>query len=382
MKRYNGSCNVILVVAVLACFQSIAIAQNFDCPEPTRQVANNVKGDLSGQAQTLIKLGAMDIKGQFESTVVDLFSKYQNADQIAIAQNLLSPACNFLKASNMSGAEKFDKWLQILPLMSRYFQDKRSDNVPEPKETKGLYITYKRSFFDSDTILGAFQKAGIRVEVKDSDCRTCRTTSLFCSPFTEREAIVKVALTLFDAGVKLTKITPGYLAMGLDPPAIELNSNGNSDDLPLSRSQIESISDCSQEYAADGKARRLITVSNDCPRILRLWYTSIDPGLDGWSSVRENMIFENETTFLVDDSDAYALTEYNQIYFYAETFALAGDDPDSPDQPIVWSGEKDDGTSVLQKLDDKRTEYFRLQTFPDSNGAGSYGMSFACPSPK
>ena len=46
----------------------MAAAEDFKCPEPTMQVANNVKGDLNGQAQTLIRLGSADLKGRFETT--------------------------------------------------------------------------------------------------------------------------------------------------------------------------------------------------------------------------------------------------------------------------------------------------------------------------
>jgi len=111
----------------------MAAAEDFKCPEPTMQVANNVKGDLNGQAQTLIRLGSADLKGHFETTVVDLFSKYGNADKVAIAQNLLGPACNFLKsATDMTGAEKFEKWLQIFPLVEKYFPAEKRSDATEP----------------------------------------------------------------------------------------------------------------------------------------------------------------------------------------------------------------------------------------------------------
>jgi hypothetical protein len=90
----------------------------------------------------------------------------------------LSPACNFLKGSDIPNDQKFDKWLQILPLMSRYFPEKQSSLIPEPPETAGVYITYRKTFFDLDKLLNAFQNQGIRVDVLE-DCRTCKTTSFF-----------------------------------------------------------------------------------------------------------------------------------------------------------------------------------------------------------
>lgn len=385
MKHSNALC--LFVLSILLRVSSQAIAQDFECPEPTKQVSNNVKGDLNGQAQTLIKLGAMEIKGKFESTVVDLFSKYQNADQVAIAQNLLSPACNFLKQSNMPGAEKYEKWLQIFPLMKQYFQDKRSEIIPEPKETAGLYISYKKSFYDSDLILDTFKSAGIRVDVLQSDCRTCKTTSLFCAPHTPREAIQKVALTLFDAGVRLTRITPGYLPIGIDSPTIELNAHVGIDIRPLSRSQIEAVTDCYQEYTAEGTSRRLLLVENGCPDALNFWYLTFNFETSQWNPIRDNSIYPNEAALLIEESGAYTLIENNQIYFYAEAGEIddsgeTGQTADAANQEdnFIWSGTKDDGTSTVQTLEDGRSVYFQRQNFPVMTGPGPFSVAFTCPS--
>jgi len=378
----SGALFLLSVLTIHLCFPKHAIAQDFKCPEPIKQISNNIKGDLNGEAQTIIKLGAMEIKGKFESTVVDLFSKYRNADELAIAQNLLSTACHILKtATDMSGKEKYEKWLLIFPLMDKYFPDKRSLIVPEPGETKGIYISYQKSFYDSDLILDTFKSAGIRVDVKESDCRSCKTTSLFCAPNTPREAILKVALTLFDAGVRLTRVTPGHLPVGIDPPTIELNAHVGEELRPLSRSQIEAVTDCYQEYTAEGTSRRLLIVENGCPDVLYLWYLTLNSETSQWNSIRNDSFIANEAGFLTDEAGAFALIESNLMYFYAEAGESGGaNETNDQDFMFVWSGSKDDGTSVLQSLEDGRNVYFQRQAFRVTGAPGGFSVAFTCPS--
>jgi len=126
----------VIAFALFSSWISSATAQSFRCPEPVQQVTTEIKGDLNGQAQTLIKLGTADLKGHFETTVVDLLSKYQNSDRVAIAQNLLSTACQFLRNSNEPN--KFDKWLVIIPLITEYFPPQKSENAPDPLATSKL----------------------------------------------------------------------------------------------------------------------------------------------------------------------------------------------------------------------------------------------------
>jgi len=118
----------IAVVLLALPGSTAASAYDFKCPAPTEQVANDVKADLDGQAQALIGSGTAAVKGRFESTVVDLFSKYQNSDRVAIAQNFLGPACDFLKAANIPDEQKYERWLQIAPLVEKYFHDERPRN--------------------------------------------------------------------------------------------------------------------------------------------------------------------------------------------------------------------------------------------------------------
>src|SRR5262245_7747117 len=76
--------------------QTAARAQGFDCPEPMKQVSSNIKGEIGGQAQGLLKMAGVDLKGAMETSVVNLFEKYPNADRIAIVQNYQSMTCNVI----------------------------------------------------------------------------------------------------------------------------------------------------------------------------------------------------------------------------------------------------------------------------------------------
>ncbi len=361
-----------MLILCLILFPTAALAQNFECPEPTKQVANDIKGDLNGQAQTLIKLGSLDIKGRFESTVVDLFSKYKNADQVAIAQNLLSPACNFLKSSDMPGSEKFDKWLQIFPLVSKYFPpDKRSD-VPEPKETAGLYITYYKAFFDRNKVLNALKNEGINVDVFQEQYRRSRTTAIFCAPTVRKEAIIKIALTLLDAGVPLSMITPsGVEAAGIEnPPDIRLLAlgDGSGDGPYLTRQQILAIDDCKKEYPlVEGSIKRTVAVHNACsPRAADFYYSLYDPYAEKWSKVLHAEIDYDKTVNLMDGRSFFVTSKY-AIYYYAD--AVQPDGEGAYPMPVpAWHGRKGDGLSVQHKLQDGRTVYFKrkdLTVSPD-----------------
>jgi hypothetical protein len=84
-----------------------------NCPEPVGQLAQDVKADVEGKAQTLFKIGELQLTGQVQKTITNLFEKYPNADRVAIAQNIQSQFCNFLKASNLPDEKKLQMLFQL-----------------------------------------------------------------------------------------------------------------------------------------------------------------------------------------------------------------------------------------------------------------------------
>jgi hypothetical protein len=88
-----------------------------------------MKGELDGRAQTFLKLGDAQLKGGVEKTVVDLFSKYPNADRVAIVNSLMSTTCNIIRNSKqMTDTEKLDKWLSIFPVIRTFLPADKSEN--------------------------------------------------------------------------------------------------------------------------------------------------------------------------------------------------------------------------------------------------------------
>ena len=82
--------------------QAQARADDIECPEPMKQVATNVKGEIDAQAQALLKITCVEIKGAVDTTVVNLFEKYPKLDRIALTQNLQSEFCKMMKSSSLS----------------------------------------------------------------------------------------------------------------------------------------------------------------------------------------------------------------------------------------------------------------------------------------
>src|SRR5262249_9937861 len=110
--------------------QSVAHGADFACPAPATQKDYDVKGEINGKAQTLLRVGNAELNGKIHETVVDLFSKYPNADRVVIIRDLTSTTCNFIKnATQLTDSQKLEKWMTIFPaIQSLIPNDKKSDN--------------------------------------------------------------------------------------------------------------------------------------------------------------------------------------------------------------------------------------------------------------
>jgi hypothetical protein len=110
------------IAAIAACVHTQARAQGFECPAPMKQVSANVKGDIDAQAQGLLKVAGVGFKGAVETTVVNLFEKYPNADKIAMVQNLQSMTCNIIKGSTLPDERKFMMILELAGSLEKFFR--------------------------------------------------------------------------------------------------------------------------------------------------------------------------------------------------------------------------------------------------------------------
>ena len=89
------------VVLGFRCASAIA----FECPHPSEQIAQNVSKDVT----TLSGATKDSFQKKADSVTHDVFEKYPNADQLAIATTMLSMYCQVILASNMTDAEKLDR---------------------------------------------------------------------------------------------------------------------------------------------------------------------------------------------------------------------------------------------------------------------------------
>ncbi len=121
MSNFHLTASLTALLLMLA--TAFASAADFACPSPSGQTAQEVAADINGQAQTIMKLGNADIQGKVKTTIIDLYSKYPNADRVAIASTMIYTTCSFIKnSSQLSDEQKLDKWMTvytaILPLVN------------------------------------------------------------------------------------------------------------------------------------------------------------------------------------------------------------------------------------------------------------------------
>ena len=112
----------LVVAAALVGLQMQARAQGFECPEPSKQVGASIKGEIGGQVQGLLKMAGVDVKGAVETSVVNLFEKYPNADRVAIIQNFQSTACNVIRNSSLPDEKKFGLILELATSMEKFLR--------------------------------------------------------------------------------------------------------------------------------------------------------------------------------------------------------------------------------------------------------------------
>jgi hypothetical protein len=111
-----------------------ACAQSLRCPEPTSEFVIVPGSASSSASKNIATAGDVNLQGMVQNTIENLWADYPQADRIAIAQNLLSTSCYFLRDSNLTGEQKFDRWLKVLEVftVSLPIVKKRSTVEPTP----------------------------------------------------------------------------------------------------------------------------------------------------------------------------------------------------------------------------------------------------------
>jgi hypothetical protein len=231
---------------------------------------------------------------------------------------------------------------------------------PKPGDMKGIYVSYLRTRSDGDTISNALRGAGIQFETQDSIFPREKSNTLQCTPDVPKEAIVKVALALFEAGIELKKIVPGvFHENGEDLyPSIAIISDADENASSLTRDQILMIDDCKKEYSSRSylKGRRVVFVDYDCPgAALDIFYTYHDGEYDQWSSV-QHMHFENKAIEILKDKMSMPLLIENYFIYYFATADLNG-------RRFYWQGQKNDKESAVREAAEFGPRYFKKYRF-------------------
>jgi hypothetical protein len=131
---------VTMVLSLIASIPAVAFAQDFPCPDPIKQTEANWKGEVNAKAESFLKLGEAQLKGNVEKTVVDLISKYDQSNRVAILQNLASTTCYMLRNSKqLTDEQKFDKWMAILPVLQGFMGDKKSEIDSRTQASSGNF---------------------------------------------------------------------------------------------------------------------------------------------------------------------------------------------------------------------------------------------------
>jgi hypothetical protein len=82
---------------------SSAMAADFPCPEPNKQiaidaqVAEKIAADTSDMGRRLLDVPQSEKKEAFQQSIINLWASYPNADRIAVIQNFQSISCNILE---------------------------------------------------------------------------------------------------------------------------------------------------------------------------------------------------------------------------------------------------------------------------------------------
>jgi hypothetical protein len=136
---------LILLASLFFSLVGVAGAGEMACPAPTQQLAKDVEADLKASVAGLGKLKLAEIDGKVATTTTEFFSKYPNADKVAIANSLISLYCEYIKTANLShdeAAERLDKITQaLLPILMPPHTDAAPINFPTDVFAARMFVT-------------------------------------------------------------------------------------------------------------------------------------------------------------------------------------------------------------------------------------------------
>jgi hypothetical protein len=88
-------------------------AHAYDCPKPTAQLSTDETSDVKSSVDSLGGLSSTSFEKKSAQVTQDLFSKYPHADDVALANTMMSMFCQIILPSQMSDAEKLDQLFRL-----------------------------------------------------------------------------------------------------------------------------------------------------------------------------------------------------------------------------------------------------------------------------
>lgn len=89
---------------------SVSTALAIDCPEPPKQIAQDVEGNIRGELQGIIgKILSAQAGGEIKTITNNLFENYPNADRLVIVNGIMSIYCQVIdESAELSDREKLE----------------------------------------------------------------------------------------------------------------------------------------------------------------------------------------------------------------------------------------------------------------------------------
>jgi hypothetical protein len=95
-------------------------AEAFECPRPTQQLATAESSDVRSSVSELGGLKAATFEMKADVVTRDVFAKYPHADDVAIANTMISMFCQVVLPSAMSDSEKLDYLFRLDDRITRH----------------------------------------------------------------------------------------------------------------------------------------------------------------------------------------------------------------------------------------------------------------------
>ena len=117
-------------VSFLLLIFSYGSVSAIDCPKPSAQIAEETKTDIKGSLDIggllrSLKVASGEVDIQLERKVQDLFSKYPNADKLAMQNTIISMICQQLNESKeLSDREKLEYMFNLNNSVAGVFERK------------------------------------------------------------------------------------------------------------------------------------------------------------------------------------------------------------------------------------------------------------------